>query len=607
VGVLLFLFLVGLELDPRLLRGRGRVAVVTSLVSIAAPFVLGFGLALRLHGTYAQPGADAASFALFLGAAMSVTAFPVLARILTERNLLRTKVGSITIACAAVGDVAAWCILAAVVTLARADSVQHPLWLTLGGSALYVAVMVFGLRPALRRVEAWYHNRGRLTHDMLGFLLVVVMASAWTTEWLGIHALFGAFLAGAMMPKETGFVREVAEKLQDLTVVFLLPLFFAVTGLRTSIGLVAGAEMWLDCALIVAVAVAGKFGGSAVAARATGLSWREASALGVLMNTRGLMELVFLTIGLEIGVISPALFTMMVLMALVTTFMTSPLLEWIYPTERIRRETLGAPDEEKEFGVLIPVSLPSSGPELLRLAAALVPRGGGRLYALHLVPAADQSMMEPGRLAGRRRTEEETLAPLLAAASSSEVAVRPLAFVTRDPGEDIAAVARAKGIDLILMGWHKPVLSQSILSGAVRTVMEEARPDVAVYVPRHFRPWRRVLVPHLGEVHDEAALELARRLAAHGEVEIDVLHVVDPAAPRPAPAIDSGGRIMVTTVETDEPIDAVVAAAHRHYDLVVLGASESLGLEPSPFGARHERIARECPASLLIVRRRAGG
>jgi Kef-type K+ transport system membrane component KefB len=199
-----------------------------------------------------------------------------------------------------------------------------------------VAVMVIGVRPVLARAEGAFHRSGRLTQDLLGVILLLGLASAWVTEYVGIHALFGAFLAGAIMPKGERFVHALTEKLEDLTVVLLLPLFFAFTGLRTAFGLVSGAGMWGYAALIILVAVAGKWGGSTLAARFTGMTWREAGAVGVLMNTRGLMELVILNIGLDIGVISPALFAMMVLMALVTTFMTSPLLEWIYPARLIR-------------------------------------------------------------------------------------------------------------------------------------------------------------------------------------------------------------------------------------------------------------------------------
>jgi Kef-type K+ transport system membrane component KefB len=204
------------------------------------------------------------------------------------------------------------------------------LWLTVAGSALFVGLMVLVVRPGLARLEERFERRGRLSHDMMAVILLLVLLAGWTTEWLGIHALFGAFLAGAVMPKGRAMVHELVHRLEDTAVVLLLPIFFAFTGLRTSIGLVRGPEMWLYLALIILVAVAGKFGGSTVAARLTGTPWREAASLGVLMNTRGLMELVVLNIGLDIGILSPAVFAMMVMMALITTFMTSPVLEWIY-------------------------------------------------------------------------------------------------------------------------------------------------------------------------------------------------------------------------------------------------------------------------------------
>jgi len=347
VGLLVFMFLVGVELNPRLLRGRGHTALVTSHASIVVPFFLGSLLALRLYPRLSDASVTFTGFALFMGAAMSVTAFPVLARILTERGLMRTRVGAVAVACAAVDDVTAWCILAVVVAIVRAPSGALPVWATVAGSAAFVALMVLGVRRALALLERRYQHNGRVTQDMLGVILLVVLASAWATETLGVHALFGAFLAGAVMPKGEGFVHALTGKLEDVTVVLLLPLFFAFTGLRTHIGLVEGAEMWGYCGLIVLVAVAGKFGGSAVAARMTGMSGREAAAIGALMNTRGLMELVILNIGLDIGVISPALFAMMVLMALATTFMTSPLLELVYPARMIRRAGAG---DEPEVG-----------------------------------------------------------------------------------------------------------------------------------------------------------------------------------------------------------------------------------------------------------------
>ncbi|MCW5849565.1 MAG: cation:proton antiporter [Anaerolineae bacterium] len=340
IGLLLFMFLVGLEFNPALLRRRVHVAIVISHVSIIVPFALGVGLSMMLYARFAPAGVPLTHFALFIGTAMSITAFPVLARILTERQLLHTPIGAVALTAAAVDDVTAWCILAGVVFVVRVTDAVTPLWLTLLGTLAYLGLMLFGARPALRRLEASYRLRDTLAQNMLALILLLMFTSAWITEWLGIHALFGAFLLGAVMPKDHGFIRALTGKVEDLTVILLLPLFFVLTGLRTQIGLLSGVEMGFYCGLIVAVAVLGKLGGSMLAARITGLVWRDAAAIGVLMNTRGLVELVVLNIGLEIGVLSPSLFTMMVIMALVTTFMASPLLEWIYLAPLRRREGL---------------------------------------------------------------------------------------------------------------------------------------------------------------------------------------------------------------------------------------------------------------------------
>ncbi|MEK6300790.1 MAG: cation:proton antiporter [Acidobacteriota bacterium] len=346
VGLLIFMFLVGLELDLGHLRELGGAAVMTSLVSIVVPFILGSSFAVYLYPRLSDPSVSFAGFALFMGAAMSVTAFPVLARILTERNMLRTRVGSVAIACAAVDDVTAWCILAAIVVIVRASSLELPVWLTVSGLAAFVLVMVFVVRPVLRRLEMTYERRGNLTQDLIAMILLVVLASGLITEFLGVHALFGAFLAGVVMPRHGELSRELSEKFEALIVVLLLPIYFALTGLRSSIFLITGASMWLYCGVIILLAVAGKLGGSLLSARLNGMSWRESAAVGILMNTRGLVELVILNIGLDLGILSPPLFSIMVLMALVTTLMTTPLLTWIYPS--------AMPDSLKAEGVARP-------------------------------------------------------------------------------------------------------------------------------------------------------------------------------------------------------------------------------------------------------------
>lgn len=330
IGLILFMFLVGLELNPKELRGRGRLAVITSQSSIIAPFILGMFLALFLYPRLADDSVSFAYFSLFIGVAMSITAFPVLARILSERGLLNTKLGIVAITTAAVNDISGWSILAVLVVLVRSADAGTSLLLTFFYVGIYMLAMIFLIRPQLKRIEAWYIRKGMLTQNMLAFVLLCVLISAWISEWMGIHAFFGAFLVGAVMPKHGMFVHHLYEKLNDFSVVLLLPLFFALTGLRASIGLLDGLEMWFYFALILIVAIAGKIGGTAVAARYGGMTWRESGSLGILMNTRGLVELVLLNIGLDIGVISPVLFTMMVLMALTTTFMTAPLFEWVY-------------------------------------------------------------------------------------------------------------------------------------------------------------------------------------------------------------------------------------------------------------------------------------
>jgi Kef-type K+ transport system membrane component KefB len=332
VGLVLFMFLIGLTLNPKELHNCRHAAVLASHMSIIAPFTMAAALSLFLYPRLSDTSVSFTSFALFMGSAMSITAFPVLARILSERNLLHTRVGTLSIACAAVDDITGWCILAYIVVLVRAARSATPVWVTLGGSALFVLVMVFGVRRLLKHLESWYLKRGELTENITAAIVVFALASALATEALGIHLLFGAFLAGSIMPKGKAFVSQVTGKFETVTVVLLLPLFFAVTGLRTRVGLLTNREMWAYCLIIIAVAVVGKLGGSMIAARVAGMPWRDSAALGILMNTRGLMELVILNIGLDIGVVSPALFSMMVLMALVTTFMTTPLLHMVLPS-----------------------------------------------------------------------------------------------------------------------------------------------------------------------------------------------------------------------------------------------------------------------------------
>lgn len=264
---------------------------------------------------------------LFLGVAMSVTAFPVLARILTDRRINKTKIGVLTLACAAIDDVTAWCLLAFVVSVAQAHA--GGTLRTVSMAVAYVTVMLFAVRTIVVRMTGLIDKKGRVTQGVLAVTLIAILLSSLTTETIGIHSIFGAFVLGAIIPNTSALAMELTSKLEAFVIVFMLPAFFAFTGLRTQIGLLTHAREWMFCLLIILVASLGKFGGSSIAARLSGFNWREASVLGVLMNTRGLMELIVLNIGLELHVISPALFAMLVIMALATTLASTPILQFI--------------------------------------------------------------------------------------------------------------------------------------------------------------------------------------------------------------------------------------------------------------------------------------
>jgi Kef-type K+ transport system membrane component KefB len=337
VGVVLFMFLVGMDLDLRHLRQKAHSAVMVSHASIFLPMLLGVALALFLYRSYAPEGVAFSSFGLFMGVAMSITAFPVLARILEERGLMKTPLGNASIACAAVDDVTAWCLLAVVVAIVQASGMGLAL-LTVGLAVGFVVLMIYVVRPWVERTLGgadMHHRKG-----LIAGTLVFAFASAWLTELIGIHALFGAFLAGVVAPPQKEFRAALRERLEVLVSVFLLPLFFVFTGLRTQIGLLDDVGSWLVCGAVVAVAIVGKLGGGMMAARWTGMSWLDSFSIGTLMNTRGLMELIVLNLGYDLGILSQKVFSIMVIMALGTTFMTGPLLEFV--ESRRRRAAGGA-------------------------------------------------------------------------------------------------------------------------------------------------------------------------------------------------------------------------------------------------------------------------
>jgi Kef-type K+ transport system membrane component KefB len=349
IGLILFMFVVGMELDLKILKSKAQSAVVISHASIIFPYALGMGLAYFLYRVYAPPGIGFLSFSLFMGIAMSITAFPVLARIIQERGISKTKLGTIAITCAAADDITAWCILASVVALVKAGSPMSALF-TIGLAIVYVGLMLWLVKPFLQKLGHAKSGKDNLSLGTVSIIFGVLLVSSYITEIIGIHALFGAFMAGVIMPSQFSFRKILVEKVEHVSLGLLLPLFFAFSGLRTQIGLLNDWNSWAICLLIILIAVLGKFGGSALAARFVGQSWKESLSIGALMNTRGLMELVVLNIGYDLGVLTPTVFAMMVLMALITTLMTGPSLDLINYFSREEKEETVSPEASASHG-----------------------------------------------------------------------------------------------------------------------------------------------------------------------------------------------------------------------------------------------------------------
>ncbi len=324
LGIILYMFIIGLELDLKVIKRSGPTAMFVSVFSVVFSFIAGCALSLYLFKNLAGPAVRFTGFSMFIGVAISVTAFPVLARILAENGLQKTSIGTLALTSAAIEDVMAWCLLALVVSVLKANP-QEALW-TLFFTVVYILAMLFIARPLIFKSMSWFEQMTKITESSLALVFIAILASSLLTESIGIHAIFGSFLLGAITPHDSKITHQMTEKLEDLVRILFLPAFFAFTGMRTQVGLLDSINDWMICLLIIGVASFAKFGSVFVSARMSKISWRESTALGILLNTRGMVELIVLNIGLDLGVLSPRLFTMMVIMALVTTFITGPLL-----------------------------------------------------------------------------------------------------------------------------------------------------------------------------------------------------------------------------------------------------------------------------------------
>ncbi|GLU52020.1 cation/H(+) antiporter [Dyadobacter frigoris] len=459
IGLILFMFVIGMELDLKVLKNKAQEAIVVSHASIIFPFALGIGLAFFVYERFAPAQVSFLSFSLFTGIALSITAFPVLARIVQERGLSKTRLGAMAITCAATDDITAWCILAAVIAIVKAGSFVSSIY-TMLLAAAYVAVMLRLVRPFLKKMGDIYSTKEGLTKPVVAVFFIILLVSSYATEIIGIHALFGAFMAGVIMPANLNFRNIFIEKVEDVALVLLLPLFFVFTGLRTQIGLLNDPYLWEITGLIIAVAVIGKFAGSSLAAKFVGQNWRDSLIIGALMNTRGLMELVVLNIGYDLGVLTPEIFAMMVIMALVTTCMTGPALDVInryFPEKNV--ELPESVIETGKYTILVSFGSPERGQTMLRLANSFVKKAPSNsiITALHLSPSNDLNQFNS------EEYEQESFAPIHEEAKKLNLPVVTLFKPSQNIDRDIIETANLGNFDLLLVGIGRSVFEGTIL------------------------------------------------------------------------------------------------------------------------------------------------
>ena len=549
VGLILFMFMVGMELDISVIQNQVKDAVVVSNAGILIPFTLGIGLAYFIYEHFAPTGVPFLSFGLFLGMAMSITAFPVLARIVQERGIHRTRLGALVITCAAIDDITAWCMLAAIIAIAKAGSVLSSLYVILL-SIGYILVMFKVVRPFLKRVGDLHASRENLSKQVVAIFFLTLLISSKPTATLGIHALFGAFLAGTIMPENSKFRNIFIQKIEDVALVLLLPLFFVFTGLRTQIGLLNDIYLWKVTGLIILVAITGKFAGSAIASKIMGQNWRDSLTIGALMNTRGLMELVVLNIGYDLGILSPEVFSMMVIMALVTTFMTGPALDLI---ERVFKQKVNVISDKinhlRKYKIILSFGNPEMGKSLLRLAHSLIKKQkeNATVTALHLCPG---NVLHHYNM---DEYENESFAPVVQESEYLNQKIITLFKPTDNIDNDITEITNKGDFDLLLIGIGQSIFEGSLLgrvlgyttrivnpdrlfqkvSGKERlfgtspfddrtqNILSNSKVPVGIFVDKNTGNWEQVVAPFYSE-SDGFLIEYLQLLIKNSEAQITV-------------------------------------------------------------------------------------
>ena len=580
IGLILFMFVIGMELDISVLKNKAHDAVVISHASIIIPFALGMGLAYYIYSSFSPDGVQFLSFGLFLGIAMSITAFPVLARIVQERGMHKSRLGTVVITCAAADDITAWCLLAAVIAIVKAGSFVSALY-TIGLAVLYVLFMIKVVRPFLKRVGDLHNTKENLGKPIVAIFFLTLILSAYATEVIGIHALFGAFMAGAIMPINANFRNIFIEKVEDVALVLLLPLFFVYTGLRTEIGLLNDPYLWKVTGLIILVAIVGKFIGSAIAAKYVGQNWKDSLTIGALMNTRGLMELVVLNIGYDLGVLTPEIFAMMVIMALVTTFMTGPALDLINWTfKKNKKPATNKIIQQGKYKILISFGHPERGRSLLRLAHAFVKKANGNvsISAMHLTPIDEINQHNS------QQYEHDSFFPIKTESERLDQKILTLFKATHDIDSDIIDVTNRGNFDLLLIGEGQSIFEGSMLGKVLgfttkiispekfynqvtgkegffenspfdertKNIVKKSNASVGILIDKGFESASSVFIPVFNE-DDRFILSYAQKLIKNSESQITFL--------------DASGKLY-NNLEFKESIRLIEQVAPNHIQLI---------------------------------------
>ncbi len=577
LGLIIFMFIVGLELDMKLIRGKERQAGVISLSSIVLPFGLGILLATYLYDRYGevlQEDGELSSpaflaFSLFIGASMSVTAFPVLARILTDRGMYRTQIGALTLACAAVDDILAWTLLAIVLAVVDTGEISGDFVVVMVESIAFVGVMFGVVRPLLARLVAVYKRTGKLTPNIMAVILVGFLVSSFLTAEIGIHHIFGAFVFGAIMPREDthDLFHEILERLENVSVLLLLPVFFVATGLNVEFKDFKGSDV-TALGLVLLTACAGKFIGATAGARVQRIPWRKSAAIGTLMNTRGLTELIILNVGREKGILNDRLFTILVVMAVFTTIITEPVLRLFYPDRMLRKDVADA--ERAALGlvdayrVIVCVNDIDRAAPLVDVACDLV--GGEKPAEIVLSRFAYQaSGGELGSGLGNQLAEVaatmEAMSQLQGRAVDRGVACQVINRFSADPVRDWIDQLESLDADVVVLdqGDGPPTVVDRMLA--------EASCDVVVSIgdadasAESLRGESGPVVLHPGDgPNGNAAVEVAARLAATREIAVDVAGSDDRARRRDQ-AVTQLNRAGVTAAAVASPSAEAVSGA----------------------------------------------